>query len=118
MKPSRILVCGGRTFDSRSYVYKMLDEARYHFAPRFCIIQGGAGGADGLARDWATERGVPMLEVPAAWKTLGKSAGSIRNGWMIEWCNPDLVIAFEGGPGTRDMVRKAREAGIAVYDLR
>lgn len=116
-KPSRILVCGGRDFSDKNYVYHILDGARIYFDSKFCIIEGGANGADSLARDWAFDRGVACIEVRAHWGHYGKRAGTIRNQWMLDFCRPDLVIAFEGGPGTADMKRSARMAGVAVYEI-
>jgi hypothetical protein len=34
---------------------------------------------------------------------------------MIEW-RPDLLVAFAGGKGTADMVRRARAAGVEVIE--
>ncbi len=37
---------------------------------------------------------------------------------MTTWLPPpDLVIAFPGGKGTADMVRKARAAGVEVIEV-
>ncbi len=44
----------------------------------------------------------------------GKSAGSIRNQQMIDEGKPDLVVAFPGGFGTKDMVRRAKKHNIEV----
>ena len=54
---------------------------------------------------------------PAAWNKWGYSAGPRRNAWMIEYGKPDHVLAFPGGPGTADMVRRARAAGIPVTEI-
>lgn len=58
-----------------------------------------------------------MSQVPADWKTHGKRAGSIRNQKMIDDYHPQLVVAFPGGAGTADMVRRARAAGIEVREI-
>ena len=42
----------------------------------------------------------------------------MRNREMLERGRPDLVIAFPGGPGTANMVKLAREAGIEVIKVR
>ena len=46
--------------------------------------------------------------------TFGRSAGAIRNRDMLDTGKPDLVVAFSGGRGTADMVRRAGKAGVAV----
>lgn len=117
MAPERILVCGGRDFSDRDFVYQTLEECRQWFAEQFCIIVGGAKGADKLGRDWAESLGVCCIVVNAPWNFYGLSAGSIRNRWMLNFCKPDLVIAFPGGNGTADMKRIALAAGVPVYAL-
>ena len=36
---------------------------------------------------------------------------------MLDEGKPDLVIAFPGGRGTADMVRKANRAGVKVVEI-
>jgi hypothetical protein len=38
----------------------------------------------------------------------------MRNQAMLDYGKPDLVVAFPGGKGTADMVRRARVAGVKV----
>jgi hypothetical protein len=81
------------------------------------IISGAATGADTAAIDWAVVNWCQFLEFPADWKKLGPSAGPIRNQRMIDEGKPDLVLAFPGGTGTADMVRRAKAAGIKVREV-
>lgn len=107
----RILVCGGRRYSDRWRVFGVLD----HYLPRVtAIIHGDAPGADRLAEQWCYERGVPMQSFPAQWETHGDRAGPIRNAQMLADGKPDLVVAFPGGHGTADMVRRAMDKGVAV----
>lgn len=107
----RILVCGGREFDD----WELLSKTLYPLLTANCtVIQGGAKGADFLARVFAKWRRVPVEEYPADWKTHGKSAGHIRNQQMLDEGKPDLVVAFPGEAGTADMVRRAKRAGVRI----
>lgn len=36
---------------------------------------------------------------------------------MLDLAKPDVVVAFKGGRGTADMVRRAREAGVKVIEV-
>jgi UDP-N-acetylmuramoylalanine-D-glutamate ligase len=36
---------------------------------------------------------------------------------MLDVGKPDLVVAFPGGRGTADMVRRAKEAGVEVIEV-
>ncbi len=110
---TRVLVCGGRDYSRADHVWDVLDKI-HHDKPIDQIIQGGATGADGAARGWAMSRGVTCTTVLADWDKQGKAAGPIRNQRMLDEHNPDMVVAFPGGRGTADMVRRARVAGIPV----
>lgn len=78
------------------------------------LIEGGATGADRLAREWADMNGVQVLTFPAEWNIHGKSAGPIRNKKMLEEGRPDMVVAFPGGRGTQNMINQAHEFGVKV----
>jgi hypothetical protein len=116
----RILVCGGRDFSDRKTLFDALDRisAQRHPADRLTVIQGGASGADHMARQWAMEQpSVWVINEPADWKTHGKAAGPIRNQKMIDEHRPDIVLAFAGGRGTADMVRRAKAAKLHVIEV-
>lgn len=109
----RVLVCGGRKFNDYDCVRKWLDRIkRLHGCDT--IIHGGASGADSCAHRWAVVNGVKLEIFRAQWNIYGRSAGPIRNAQMIEVGKPDLIVAFPGGKGTADMVRKAQQADITV----
>lgn len=115
MSEHRVLVCGGRDYVDRRGVYKCLDG----LVPRPTqIIAGGANGADSLAVDWAGYRSVPYRVFNADWEKHGRRAGPIRNQQMIDEGNPHLVMAFRGGRGTADMVRRAKAAGVPVIEVK
>lgn len=109
----RLLVCGGRDFSDRRTVYAELD--RIHAERGVAVlIAGGARGADNLAADWAGMRSIPKLIYNANWDRNGRAAGPLRNEHMLKDGKPDLVIAFPGGKGTADMMRRAKAAGVEV----
>lgn len=112
----KILVCGGRDYCNRNHIFATLNSVRAYYG-KVCIIEGGARGADRLAREWAEQHGVPFVEMPANWAVYDKVAGGIRNGWMLEWLHPDFVLAFPGGSGTANMKRQATNANIPVFDV-
>lgn len=127
----RLLVCGGRDYRNGAHVYTVLDKLHeeHHFTD---IIQGGAGGADALAAQWArTKPELVRWVCQAAWRDLSHpdaiirtradgvqydaKAGHRRNKRMLEW-KPDVVVAFPGQDGTRDMMKQARAAGVLVIE--
>jgi len=103
----RVLVCGGRHYNNIPYLCGFLDCYHSQFIIDL-IIEGGATGADNLARRWALMNRVPFETVAADWRRHGNTAGLIRNREMYDKWKPDVIIAFPGGPGTADMVTYAR----------
>lgn len=113
---TRLLVCGGRDYQNSQRLEKLLSV--FHSAnPISCLIHGGASGADTLAGEWAEKNGIPVKVFKADWKRYGKSAGTLRNQQMIDEGNIDLAIAFPGGNGTADMIRRLHKNGIEVVSL-
>lgn len=110
----KVLVCGGRDFNDRRFVYNELDK-RHAVTPISLLICGGARGADQLAQDWASYRRVACRVFNADWETHGRAAGPIRNQLMLDDGTPDLVMAFPGNRGTADMVRRATELGVKTH---
>lgn len=111
-RPVVILVCGGREYSDREFLYMFLDsEGRVDL-----LIEGGARGADRLAREWALSRGVHVATVNAQWDKFGGGAGPLRNHAMT-LLKPTRCIAFPGGRGTGDMVRRCKNASIPAIVL-
>jgi hypothetical protein len=115
----RVLVCGGRDFTGTAAVYRSLDALLREYGT-VTVIEGGARGADAIAAAWVSNPGNPGTveheQYPAEWDLLGYAAGPIRNQEMLDVGKPDLVLAFPGGRGTADMVRRARKAGVEVIE--
>ncbi len=108
----RVLVCGGRDYSDAETVRQSLDMVR-----ATTIITGGARGADELGLKEASRRGTASMVFCADWQKHGKVAGPIRNQQMLDEGKPDLVMAFPGGRGTADMVRRAKNAGVPVMEI-
>lgn len=112
----KMLVTGGRDFADADRVEKVMRGMMSRF-PGFCVVQGGARGADSLARAWCLANGVPCITIDACWDYYGRQrAGGIRNQWMLTYNDISFVAAFPGGSGTADMVRRAKRMGIEVYE--
>ena len=112
-----ILVTGGRNYYDKEVIHATLKELdRQHGITT--LIHGGASGADTIAGAWAKEQGITVWVYPADWAKYGKAAGPMRNRDMLTRGKPDLVVAFEGGRGTANMIKQAREAGILVLEAK
>lgn len=124
----RVLVCGGRDFTDRKMFVEAMEPIRegqrWGYDPcgksdkdHLEIISGGAKGADSLAIEYAKAFSLPLQVFEADWENQGSFAGPARNKRMLDEGKPDIVIAFPGGRGTADMVRKARKAGVEVIEI-
>jgi len=110
----KILVCGGRDYRDRKKVAEILGK----YDDDTILIHGAARGADTLAHEYGLSRGWVIRAYPAKWEHHGKAAGPLRNQEMIDKEKPDVVIAFPGGRGTMDMVRRAKDAACKVIVLK
>lgn len=110
----RVVVSGDRTYRDRDLVYRVLDDlhARYGIT---LLVHGEATGLDTLAKQWAMERGVPPFGCPYA-SAYGKDGGPIRNGWLLDFGMPELVVAFpmKNSVGTWNMVTQAKQRGLNI----
>lgn len=102
----RILVTGGRNFRDWELMCLVLDKLE-----PTVIIQGGARGADMMARQYANSRKMPRITYDYL-SYLGKAGGPARNDFMVRDCRADLCVAFPGGRGTEDCANNARAQGI------
>lgn len=109
----KVIVCGGRKYKDKAFVYKTLD-AIHKKTPITRLVQGGATGADMFAEQWAANNHIDRKTYNAEWKLWGKGAGPIRNKRMLYEEKPDLVVAFPGGNGTAHMTLIAKNAGVEV----
>ena len=114
----RVLVCGSRTYDA----YGIMERRLEMIPPPVVIIEGEAKGADIMARRIAVRLGYVVVRFPANWGRYGNRAGPIRNQQMLDDGRPDRVLAFcdeRLTPGTKDMVDRARKAGVPteVYTI-
>lgn len=106
----KVLVCGSRNWTNRDAINQRIAE----LPSGSIVIQGGAPGADIMARHAAALADLHWAEVPAMWRN-GRGAGFARNRAMLD-LGPDLVIAFQrdNSRGTQHTIDEARRRGIVV----
>ncbi len=114
-----ILVSGKRDFTDYERFSKYMDELICHetMGSEITIVQGGANGADSLAKRYAKDHDLKMMEFPANWKAFGKKAGPMRNQEMVDYLKENaisscLCVFFWDykSSGTGDCFRKALAA--------
>lgn len=108
----RVLVTGSRDWEDVDLIRTRLER----LPANAIIIEGGARGADKIARDEGKMLGFHVATVDALWRTYGKGAGYERNVAMVALLEPHRALAFPLGRsyGTRDCIRQIREAGIPL----
>jgi hypothetical protein len=124
----RVLATGGRDRTDRDNIWATFD-AILLAHPRLIVVHGAAypkpvngvrpnKSADWLIHLWCQANPTVIEEDhPADWTAHGRAAGPIRNTEMVT-LDADECVAFPGdGPGTRDCMRKAAEAGIPVRPI-
>jgi hypothetical protein len=123
-----ILVTGGRDWpsvksfssDATSVARRRLLEATLHEcgpSEKLVFVVGDCPtGVDHAVLCWCRKNGVHYARVAALWNVHGPSAGPRRNQAMVDMVTElnGSVLAFPGGRGTDDCVRRARTAGLAV----
>ncbi len=117
----RVLVCGSRDWRDPTPIRRALAELQAAWGS-FEVVEGGARGADTLARQAAQDLGLMVREFPANWRRYGKAAGMIRNQAMLDYlleADQRLVLAFplSQSRGTRHMVAIARAAQVETREF-
>lgn len=120
-----VLVYGGRAVDARAalaWLNRNALGAIRRTLPDFSrrkvdrVIHGNAAGADAAGKLWGQSLGVRVVAYLAEWNKHGSAAGPIRNQRMAD-AKPTIAIAFPGGPGTADMTRRLKLAGIPIINV-
>lgn len=123
----KVVVTGGRTYSEKQDLKIVLNS----FPELNIIIQGGASGADFLAKSYAIDRCIAHKTYRANWDDLSQpdarikvnrygkkydaQAGHRRNNKMLIENTNGVVVAFPGGSGTNDCVKQAIKLGFHVF---
>lgn len=114
----KVIIAGTRSFSDYGKLFKICDILLEKRHPDITIVCGMARGADLLGKRYAEEKGYEIVECPADWDNLGKSAGIIRNKDMGNIA--DALIAFWDykSHGTKHMIDYATQKGLMVRVIR
>lgn len=76
------------------------------------IVSGGAKGVDTLARVYAIENNIPLVEFLPKYDTYGRRAPILRNIQIVDNC--DFLLAFWNGTsrGTKFTIDYAKKKGV------
>lgn len=122
LPPLRLLVCGSRDYYDTNRMTSILCQI-HEKRPVTFLCQGMARGADKMARDWATMRGVPVEDYPVDTRIDGPwpAAGIRRNIRMGTLFKPNGAVAFFGpnytGSGTMHMANWCKKNGVPIAEI-
>lgn len=121
-----VVFTGGRkyfpTHEDFKWVFNILSDLARDNGP-LTIVTGGARGVDAQIASYISilinnpehDNIIESLVVMRAnWQIHGPAAGVFRNQEMIN--NAQALIAFPGGRGTEDCVKRARRKGILIIE--
>lgn len=111
-------ICGGRDFKNRDMFDACMGQLINAKGCPSKIIHGNARGADTMAAEWGKQMALDVVPFKADWAAQGVFAGPQRNQQMLDEGKPSLVVAFPGGNGTADMIRRAKKAAVEVAECR
>lgn len=111
---SRVAVIGSRGYDN----YEEFKEKLKYYVSNLksvTFVSGGAkSGADHLIKKFCKEFNYELKEYLPDWEKFGKSAGMIRNQYIID--DSDYLIAFwdEMSKGTKNSIERAEYKQIPI----
>lgn len=115
-----LIIAGSRQVTSYGTLLHAIAAMREAWGPVVIneVVSGTARGVDQLGELWAARNGIQVRRFPADWKTLGRSAGYVRNTKMAAYADALLAIWTGATPGTGHMIDTATKAGLEVFVYR
>ena len=113
-----LLIAGSRDFDDAETFERVARDFIAGNEAGTVIVEGGASGADSLARKYAEKNGMSYVEMKADWKKYGRAAGPKRNDTMTKYiADKDGQALFfwdRKSKGTEQCIKSAIKRGVPV----
>ena len=98
----KLFVCGSRTITDKEWIYSKIENCITHILcidySNITILEGGAKGVDSIAKQWATEHNIPIIEYPPDYEKYHNEACHKRNEAMAADC--DFMLDLWTGEST------------------
>lgn len=110
----KTIIAGGRDHVFTKRDFELLDQYR-GILPITEVVSGCATGADRMGEIWAQSRKLPVTKFDPNSMDLSMNfaiRAKLRNQQMADYA--DALVAFPGGSGTADMIRRATEQKLVV----
>lgn len=109
-----LAIVGSRTFKDKTSFTKYLQEWITENCKPEKIVSGGAVGADTLARNFAKENNIDLIEFLPDYNKHGRIAPLLRNTQIVDCCTHSIAFPSKNGSGTQDTIRKLKNAKKSV----
>lgn len=110
-----VAVVGSRGWPFPERVTDVLDQLLRLHGVDLRIVSGGARGVDRMAQEWAFQKNVPCIVHRPDWDLWGRSAGFVRNQYIIDDADECYAFQLNKSRGTQDSINKARQKGIPCH---
>lgn len=117
MNKGIVVVSGSRDFSDAVFANTCILKLRKEFGDSLTIVSGDAKhGVDRMTISMCEDFGITHIKCPANWKKFGRSAGIIRNRFMLSFFEPELVVGiyWDLTPGTKHCLEEAEKRNIKV----
>ena len=98
----KLFICGSRTITDKDWIYSKIENCITHILgtdySNITILQGAAKGVDLIAKQWALEHNIPVIEYPPDYKKYHNEACHKRNEAMAADC--DFMLDLWTGEST------------------
>jgi uncharacterized phage-like protein YoqJ len=113
-----LLIAGSRSFEDRDLFNRVTEEIIDGDERFTVIVEGGAAGADTMAREYAEAHDMKYEEFKPDWKQYGRAAGPKRNDKMIQFIKERNGTALyfwdEESKGTKQCIDSAKRKDIEI----
>lgn len=113
-----LLIAGSRSFEDRDLFNRVTEEIIDGDERFTVIVEGGAAGADTMAREYAEAHDMKYEEFKPDWKQYGRAAGPKRNDKMVQFIKERNGTALyfwdEESKGTKQCIDSAKRKGIEI----
>jgi len=117
MEEFKVIIAGGRDFKDLTLLCNTMDAllTRKRLTHKIIVVSGGARGADTIGEQYAKLRGYATIIMKADWDGIGKAAGIVRNGKMLEIANAVVCFWNNKSRGTKHMINITRNKGVPLH---
>jgi hypothetical protein len=117
----KLAIVGSRSFTDFDLFKSKIDEFIFQNVINkkdIIIISGGAKGTDSLAKRYAIENDIEIIEYLPDWNLYGKSAGMVRNMDIVKNCDKLIAFSCNNSKGTEHSIQEARKLNKDVIIFR